>query len=141
LAREGLQGIFYRKYDLSMCTYCSAVNGVMLSAIRHAWKGAPWDNVEVLTGKSMQPTPGMKKTILVGRCMHKAHRKNPDIREIIAVKGCPPAPKDLLNALRQAGIDADSKWFTNMDRLPGVFMSRYAGRPEFEEEHFMVQEK
>jgi uncharacterized protein (DUF362 family) len=138
LAREGLQGIFYRKYDLSMCTYCSAVNGIMLSAIRHAWKGAPWDSVEVLTGKSMQPTPGMKKTILVGRCMYKAHRKNPTIREMIAVTGCPPEPEGLLNALRQAGIDADSKWFANMDRLPGVFMSRYAGRPEFEEGHFRL---
>jgi uncharacterized protein (DUF362 family)/Ni,Fe-hydrogenase III small subunit len=140
LAREGLQGVFYRKYDLSMCTYCSAVNGSMLSAIRHAWKGRPWDRVEVLTGKSMQPTPGMKKTVLVGKCMYKAHRKNPDIRQMIAVKGCPPEPKDLLNALRQAGIDADSKWFENMDRLPGVFISRYAGRPEFEEGHFRASE-
>ena len=139
LAREGLQGIFYRKYDLSMCTYCSAVNGIMLSAVRHAWKGAPWDRVEVLTGKSMQPTPGMNKTILVGKCMYKAHRKNPDIRQMIAVKGCPPEPKDLLHALRQAGIDADSKWFEDLDRLPGVFMSRYAGRPEFEEGHFRVE--
>jgi coenzyme F420-reducing hydrogenase gamma subunit len=59
---------------------------------------------------------------------------------MIAVKGCPPEPKDLLNALRQAGIDADSKWFENMDRLPGVFMSRYAGRPEFEEGHFRASE-
>jgi len=141
LAREGLQGIFYRKYDLSMCTYCSAVNGIMLSAIRHAWKGKPWDRVEVLTGKSMQPTPGMKKTVLVGKCMYKAHRKNPEIREMIAVKGCPPEPIDLLKALRQAGIDADSTWFENLDRLPGVFMSRYADRPEFEERHFMVQEQ
>jgi uncharacterized protein (DUF362 family) len=136
LAREGLRGVFYRKYDLSMCTYCSAVNGIMLSAIRHAWKGKPWDHVEVLTGKSMQPTPGMKKTVLVGKCMYKAHRKNPAIREMIAVKGCPPTPKGLLHALRQAGIDADPKWFEEIDRLPAAFWPRYAGRPEFEEGHF-----
>jgi hypothetical protein len=25
-----------------------------------------------------------------------------------------------------------------MDELPGLFMSRYAGRPEFEEGHFRI---
>ena len=44
-----------------MCTYCSLVNGLMLSAIRFAWKGEPWGDVEILNGKSMQPTPGKKK--------------------------------------------------------------------------------
>jgi uncharacterized protein (DUF362 family) len=136
LAQEGLKGIFYRKYDLSMCTYCSAVNGIMLSAIRRAWKGRPWESVEVLTGKAMRPTPGMRKTILIGKCMYKAHRKNPDIREMIAVKGCPPDPHELFAALRQAGIEADPGGFANIDRLPGLFLQRYAGRPEFEEGHF-----
>jgi hypothetical protein len=140
LAKEGLKGIFYRKYDLSMCTYCSGVNGIMLAAIRHAWKGTPWDGVEVLTGKSMQPTPGMRKTILVGKCMYRTHKRNPAIREMIAVKGCPPQPKDLLSALRQAGINADAGWFEKMDQLPGLFMARYAGRPEFEEGHFRAGE-
>jgi Ni,Fe-hydrogenase III small subunit len=139
LAQEGLKGVFYRKYDLSMCTYCSAVNGIMLSAIRHAWQGTPWDGVEVLTGKSMQPTPGMQKTILIGKCMYKAHKESPAIRELIAVKGCPPQPRDLLNALRRAGIAADAGLFEKMDELPGLFMSRYAGRPEFEEGHFRIQ--
>jgi Ni,Fe-hydrogenase III small subunit len=95
--------------------------------------------VEVLTGKSMQPTPGMQKTILIGKCMYKAHKKNPAIRELIAVKGCPPQPMELLSALRKAGIEAESIWFEKMDQLPGFFMSRYASRPEFEESHFRVK--
>ena len=33
LAKQGMKGIFYRKFDLSMCTYCSGINGVVLSAI------------------------------------------------------------------------------------------------------------
>jgi uncharacterized protein (DUF362 family) len=140
LANEGLKGIFYRKYDLSMCTYCSGMNGIMLSALRHAWKGKPWNRVEVLTGKSMQPTPGMQKTILVGKCMYTAHKKNPAIRELIAVKGCPPQPKELLSALRKAGIEAESSWFEKMDQLPGLFMARYTNRPEFEEGYFHVEE-
>lgn len=34
-----------------MCTYCSIVNGLMLSAIRFAWKGEPWDDVEILLSR------------------------------------------------------------------------------------------
>jgi len=139
LAKQGLKGVFYRKYDLSMCTYCSAINGVMITAIRHAWKGEAWEEIEVLTGKSMQPTPGMKKTILLGKCMYQAHKDNPDIQELIAVKGCPPSPNSMLKALHKAGIDADAGLFENIDQLPGFFLSRYKDRPEFDESFFRVK--
>ena len=46
--------------------------------------------IEVLNGKIMKPTPGMKKTILFGQCMYKLHKDNPDINQMIAIKGCPP---------------------------------------------------
>jgi uncharacterized protein (DUF362 family) len=140
LAKQGLKGVFYRKYDLSMCTYCSGINGVMLSAIRYAWKGEAWDGVEILTGKSMAPTPGRKKTILLGKCMYQAHKDNPDIREMIAIKGCPPSPKNMLKALHQAGIDADPGLFEHIDELPGFFFRRYKDRPEFDESFFQVEE-
>jgi uncharacterized protein (DUF362 family) len=140
LAKEGLKGVFYRKFDLSMCTYCSAINGIVISAIRYAWKGEAWDDVEILTGKCMQPTPGMKKTILLGKCMYQAHKDNPDIQERIAVKGCPPSPNSVLKALHQAGIDADAGLFENIDQLPGFFLSRYKDRPEFDESFFRVRE-
>jgi len=61
LAKMGIKGLSYPKYDLSMCTYCSALNGIILFAIAQAWKGEPWDNVEVLTGKIMRPTTGKKR--------------------------------------------------------------------------------
>jgi uncharacterized protein (DUF362 family) len=140
LAKQGLKGVFYRKYDLSMCTYCSTINGVMLAAIRYAWKGEAWHEIEILTGKSMQPTPGMKKTILLGKCMYRVHKNNPDIRERIAVKGCPPSPDSMLKALHKAGIDADPGLFENIDQLPGFFLSRYKDRPEFDESFFQVKE-
>jgi uncharacterized protein (DUF362 family) len=140
LAKQGLKGVFYRKYDLSICTYCSGINGVMLAAIRYAWKGEAWDEVEILTGKSMAPTPGRKKTILLGKCMYQAHKDNPDIQEMIAVKGCPPAPKSMLEALHRAGIAADPGLFENMDQLAGFFLSRYKDRPEFDESFFQVKE-
>jgi uncharacterized protein (DUF362 family) len=139
MAKQGLQGVFYQKYDLSMCTYCSAVNGLMLAAIRHAWKGEPWDQIEILTGKSMIPTPGMQKTILLGKCIYRAHRDNPDIHELIAVKGCPPSPSSMLKALHQAGIDADPGLFEHMDELPAFFLDRYKDKPEFDESFFQVK--
>jgi len=139
LAKQGIKGLFYRKYDTSMCTYCSGVNGVVLSAIRTAWKGEDFDRVEVLTGKKMKPTPGMNKTILMGKCMFMAHRKNPDINEMIPVKGCPPEPDDILKAFHQAGIMLDPGMFQYIDQLPGFFMARYKDKPEYEESFFRVE--
>ncbi len=138
LAQQGIKGVFYHKYDLSMCTYCSGVNGLMISAIRFAWQGEPFDDVEVLTGKSMQPTPGKKKTILMGKCIYQAHKDNPNIREAIVIKGCPPKPADMLKALHQAGIKADAGLFENIDQLPGFYMGRYQGKPEYDEGFFQV---
>ena len=121
-----------------MCTYCSALNGIILFAIAQAWKGEPWNDVEVLTGKIMRPTPGKKKTILIGKCMYEANRGHPHIQEMIAVKGCPPSPKALVKGLHQAGIEVNPTIFEHMDKAPGFFMGKYEGKPEFEESFFTV---
>ena len=139
LVKQGIKGVFYHKFDLSMCTYCSGVNGLMISAIRYAWKGEPWDDVEILTGKSMQPTPGKKKTILLGKCIYQAHKDNPDIGEAIPIKGCPPKPADMLKALQKAGIEADPGLFENIEALPGFYMGRYQDKPEYDEVFFRVE--
>ncbi|MFO7931408.1 MAG: DUF362 domain-containing protein, partial [Desulfosalsimonas sp.] len=139
LAKQGIDGLFYRKFDDTMCTYCSGLNGLVLTAIRYAWKGEPWDNVEVLTGKSMEPTPGMKATILLGQCMYQKNKDHPDIQKMIAVKGCPPKPKNVVKALHEAGIEADPNLFEQAESLPGFFMAKYRDRPEFEESFFRVE--
>jgi len=138
MEKMGIKGLSYRKYDLSMCTYCSQINGVVLSAIAFAWKGEPFDDVEVLTGKSMQPTPGKKKTILVGKCMCQLHKDNPDIKEMITIKGCPPQPRSIIDAFHLAGIEINPAIIENYDTTPGLFMKRYEGKPEFEEALFTV---
>ena len=138
LARMGIKGLSYPKYDLSMCTYCSAINGIILFAIAQAWEGEPWDDVEVLTGKIMKPTPGKKKTILLGKCMYDANRDHPDIQEMIPVKGCPPSPKAVVKAFHKAGIKIDPAIFENIDKAPGFFMGKYKGKPEFEESFFTI---
>lgn len=119
---SGLQALSCPKYNLSMCTYCSALNGIILFAIAQAWKGEPWDNVEVLTGKIMRLTPEKKKTILIGKRMYDANRDHPHIKEMIGVKGCPPSSKAVVKALHQAGIEVNPIIFENLDKAPGFFM-------------------
>jgi uncharacterized protein (DUF362 family) len=139
MAKKGMSGLSYYKYDTSLCTYCSGINGVVISAIAMAWAGQPWDDVEVLTGKMMQPRPGARKTILLGKCMYQAHKDNPAIREMIPVKGCPPQPEQIVAALHQAGVMIEPAIFSNLERMPAMFMKRYLGKPEFDAKLFGVE--
>jgi uncharacterized protein (DUF362 family) len=139
MARMKIQGLSYPKYDLSLCTYCSYINGALLTAVARAWDGTPWDDVEILTGKTMKPTPGRKKTILLGKCIYQANKDNPEIQELIPIKGCPPRQKDIVKALHQAGIRIDSSIIEQMDLLPGSFMKRYENKPDFDESFFSIE--
>ena len=139
MKRIGIQGLSYRKYDLSMCTYCSILNGTIITGIANVWNGEPWDDVEVLTGKSMKPTPGKKKTILIGRCISRANKDDPNINEMITVKGCPPSTKAVVAAFNQAGIPLSHDLFEQMDKAPGLFMKKYEGRAEFDEAFFRIE--
>ena len=139
MARMKIQGLSYRKYDLSLCTYCSYINGAILTAVARAWDGTPWDDVEILTGKTMKPTPGRKKTILLGKCMYQANKDNLEIQEMIPIKGCPPRQKDIIDALHQAGIRIDSSILEQMDLLPGSFLKRYEDKPGFDESFFSIE--
>jgi hypothetical protein len=114
------------------------MTSTILAAIAKAWKGKPWDEVEILSGKVMTPAPGKKKTILFGKCMYQANKDHPDIGEMIAIKGCPPKPGKVSEALQKAGIDIDPSMFENMDLIPGKFLKRYAGKPEFDESFYKV---
>lgn len=138
MKRMGVKGLSYRKYDLTMCTYCSTLNGIILTAIAQAWQGKPWDDVEVLTGKVMKPTPGKKKTILLGKCIYQANKDDPNINEMIAVKGCPPSTKRIVEAFNEAGIPLSHDIFENRDKIPGFFMKRYQGKTEFDDAFFQV---
>jgi uncharacterized protein (DUF362 family) len=139
MGKMGIQGLSYYKYDLSLCTYCSGMTSTMLAAIAKAWKGEPWEDVEILSGKVMGPSSDKKKTILFGKCIYQAHKNNPVIKEMIAIKGCPPKPEAVCEALHKAGIDVDPAIFKNLDTLPGFFLKRYEGKPEFDESFFKIR--
>lgn len=136
MAKMGISGLSYHKYDLSLCTYCADLTRTVMLAIAKAWRGEPWEDVEILSGKVMEPTPGKKKTILFGKCIYQARKDHPDIREMIVVKGCPPKPADICTALRKAGIDVDSAIFENVDRLPAKLFKQYEDRPEFSDSFY-----
>lgn len=138
LEKLGVKGLYYPQYDHTICTYCSGFTTVILMAIASAWRGEPWNEIEILTGKIMKPSPGKKKTILIGKCMVQANKDHADINEMIAVKGCPPDLKEAMKALHQAGIDVSPTFFENMDMAAGFFMKRYEGKPEFEESFFKI---
>ncbi len=138
MKRMGIEGLSYRKYDLTLCTYCSSLTGVILMGIVKAWEGEPWDDVEVLSGKLMRPTPGKKNTILIGKCICKANKDDPHITRGIAVKGCPPSRKEIAEAFHQAGIPIDPALLEDMERTPAIYMRKYDGRPEFDESFFRI---
>ena len=139
MKRMGIQGLSFRKYDLSMCTYCSLLNAMILTAIAQSWKGEPWDDVEVLTGKIMRPTPGKKKTVLIGKCMYQANKNNTDINEMFTVKGCPPSTTQIVETFQAAGIPIKSDIFEDKEYFPALFMKKYEGNPEFDTDLFRVK--
>jgi uncharacterized protein (DUF362 family)/Ni,Fe-hydrogenase III small subunit len=140
MEKMGIKGVSYPKYDPTICTYCAGLTRVMLMAIARAWKGAPFDEVEILTGKLMQASPGKKKTLLLGKCVYEANRNNPHIQEMLAIKGCPPSHQAIFRALRHAGIEADPELFEHMDRAMGIHMKKYREKPEFDESFYQVAE-
>lgn len=141
LAKQGIEGLFYRKFDQTMCTYCSAFNGLILTAIRQAWQGEPWERVEVLTGKSMEPSEGMGATLLIGQCMYRKNKDHPNIQKMFAARGCPPDSDEIIKALHEAGIEVEPALFSQIDSLPGFFMSRYEDNPDFDESFFQVSDQ
>ena len=139
MEKMGIKGLAYPKYDLTLCTYCSALTGIILTSIAFAWKGEPWDDVEVLTGKVMKPTPGRKKTILIGKCLYSANKNDPRIKEMISVKTCPPSPKAIVEALHKAGIEVNPTILEHLEAAPGFFMGKYEGKPDFDESLFRIE--
>ncbi|MFX0187893.1 MAG: DUF362 domain-containing protein [Candidatus Hodarchaeota archaeon] len=135
----GIQGIKYHKYDTTMCTYCSGLNGLILTAIKMSYRGKPYDKIEVLTGKVMKPTPGNNRTILLGQCQCNLNRNHQDIKELIPINGCPPSREIVQEALQKAGIRVPKSFFKGLDQAPGWLMQKYKGKPEYDESFFQVK--
>ena len=139
MAKMGLTGLTYRKYDDTMCTYCSFLNGVLLSAIARAWNGAPFDDIEVLTGKRMQASPGKKHTVLIGKCICQANKDSGQINHRVEIKGCPPQVGQVIKAFHDLGVPLEPAILENMADAPAAFLKRYRGKAEFEDRFYRIE--
>jgi uncharacterized protein (DUF362 family) len=138
MSKKGIDGLSVPKPDSTLCTYCFTLTGLILGSIMKAWNGAPWDKVELLTGKIMKPTPGMNKTILLGKCMCKLNADHPDIRQVVPVNSCPPSKNAIIDALVRAGIPIDPDMIQHPQNAPSLLYRKYSGNPEFDESFFRI---
>ncbi len=138
MEKMGISGVQFHKYDTTLCTYCSPLIGMLLTLIAMSWKGKPYDNVEFLTGKRLVPTPGMKKSILVGQCMCARNKDYNGDNEIVRITGCPPDPEKAAAALKGIGIDIDPAVLTDFSSTGAFFLSRFKDKPEFDESFYRI---
>ena len=139
--RRQFKGIKYRQFDTTMCTYCSMINGLLLVLLKNAWNGDTFGGIEFLTGKIMEPSAGMNKTILVGQCQYKKNRDHPNIQELVPIRGCPPSMEDIKNAFKICGIKVNPLIFNEENSEAGgiIFLQKYKGKSEFEESFYQLK--
>lgn len=134
LEKRGLSGIAIRKHDETTCSGCAFFLAMCNLLTLSAYKGMPFDEVEVLNGKKMQAAPGFNHTILAGKCVCGANTANSNIRHAIEVKSCPPQLNDFVRALQEAGMTPDPQVYENFMLKQGT---RYDGKPEYDPLHFV----
>lgn len=105
--RRGISGLAIRKYDDSLCTACSKAFNPVLILFMSAFKGAPFPNIEFVSGKRQEASPGFAKTVLFGKCAYHRNKDNPNIKKAIFIKGCPPDLKEFQRLLKEEGIDCN----------------------------------
>ncbi|MHB1419693.1 MAG: DUF362 domain-containing protein [Bacillota bacterium] len=108
-AKRGITGLAFRLHDNTLCTYCAGSYGLMLVALMSAFKGEPFPNMEVLSGKRMLAAPGFDHTLLFGKCPIHANKDNPNIKNAIKIKGCPPDLDSFVVEMAKLGIEMDMK--------------------------------
>lgn len=135
MERMGITGLSFPKYDITICSGCSYLNNLLLIVVMGAYNGAPFENIEFLSGKKKLSAGGFDKTFLFGNCIIKANRDNPHIKEAVKMKGCPPTPDEIIKTLQDHGIQADMEAYLKYRRS---IVAKYEGKAEFDETHFTV---
>ncbi|MHB1127688.1 MAG: DUF362 domain-containing protein [Bacillota bacterium] len=107
--KRGITGLAFRLHDNTLCTYCAGSYGMMLVALMSAFKGQPFPNMEVLSGKRMLAAPGFDNTLLFGKCPIHANKDNPNVTNAIKVRGCPPDIDEFVKEMAKLGIEIDLK--------------------------------
>ncbi|KGK90882.1 hypothetical protein DP73_06440 [Desulfosporosinus sp. HMP52] len=120
--KRGITGLSIRKYDSSLCTGCSVQYNPMLILFGSAFKGEPFPNVELVSGKQKIASSGFDKTVLFGKCACHLNKENPNIKKAIQLWGCPPDLEKFVEALDEEGIRCDYKEYV---RFRHYLIDRY----------------
>ncbi len=133
--KRGITGLAIRKYDSSLCTGCSMMYNPMLILLMSAFKGSPFPNMEVITGKRQKASPGFDYSVLYGKCACSLNKDNPDIKKAIEIKGCPPGKDEFIEALKGAGVVCD---YSQYVAFRHYLYSRYKKEKGFDPELYSV---
>ncbi len=135
-SRLGISGVYYPKYDQTLCSGCSYLNNFLLISLLGAFKGEPFEGIEFLGGKIARSSGGHNKTFLFGKCAIHSNRKNPHIKQAVRIKGCPPTIVEILKVLNENGIRADMEAYRAYRKSQAV---RYEGKPDFVPQDFKIE--
>lgn len=128
-ARQGITGLAVRKYDNTLCTGCSVQYNPMLILLSSAYKGKPFPNVEVVTGKKQLAAPGFDYSVLFGKCACHLNKNNPNIKTPIKIWGCPPRIEKFVEKMAGIGIDCDYREYV---RFRYYLFNRYKQEEGFD---------
>lgn len=135
----GIKGIRFPDFDSTLCTYCVpfyayATAGIIMSPS----ESKNFDDIEILSGKKLEPSGNNKHTLLLGQCQVKLNRKNNKINNCVMVKGCPPKKSDFIEAFTKLGIKLPDNPIEWMGNLPSFFTTQYNDNPEFEDSFYNI---
>ncbi|WP_088188239.1 DUF362 domain-containing protein [Desulfosporosinus sp. FKA] len=134
--KRGITGLAIRKYDSTLCTGCSVQYNPMLILFSSAYKGQPFPNVEVVSGKKQLASPGFEMSVLFGKCACHLNKDNPNIKKAIPLWGCPPDLNKFVDTLAQEGIECDYKDYV---RFRHYLMDRYKNDANFQLSDWSVE--
>ncbi len=126
--KRGITGLAIRKYDSSLCTGCSVQYNPMLILISSAFKGLPFPNVEVVSGKQQLASKGFENSILFGKCACHLNKNNPNLKKAIPLWGCPPDLEKMVEKLAKEGLECD---YNEYVRFRHYLFDRYKGKEGF----------
>ena len=133
--KRGISGIAIRKYDNTLCTGCSMMYNPMLILVMSAFKGEPFKNVELVSGKKQIASKGYDYTVLFGNCACKLNKDNPNIKTPIPIKGCPPKFDKIIEGLKLAGLECNYK---DYEAYRHYIFSRYKKQDGFDMELYCI---
>ena len=137
--KAGVKGFRLPHPGQTLCTGCSMlfpVSVLLIIAGAVMSGGEPYDNYELLGGKTVKPSGNANKTFLLGDCIIAANRKEEGIKQAVPIPGCPANLDSLVETMNANGV------MGTLDVVSYYFHKKYKSygkKPElFQMEHFSI---